>query len=128
MLHGDISNEPAPKVGFRFEEIIKREEDGRLNRSGKAMVARVDALDLEAVLFTTGDERKAAAYCYKWGVKCGKIYSVDSVLDLVQLVREHNLIAYYDTDADILSMIKQRAPKGLEVHKWTLQDNLYLES
>lgn len=126
MKWGDISNEPAPAIGIRFEEIIRRGDDGKLNRTGKAFCERLVGRDVALVLFTTGTTRKAQAYSYKWGVPYNGICAVDSVLELVQVCIEQKLIQYWDTDKDILSKINARH-RGTEIRLWTLQDNSFLE-
>lgn len=128
MRFGDLSNEPALKVGVRFEEILRRERDGALNRTGKAFLEQLGNLDTQTVVLTTGDERKAQAFCYKWGISYSHVQAVDSILDLENVCRELGMVTYYDTDKELLQRIRSRGKQPLETILWTTQHNLYLVS
>ncbi len=67
MRDGDLSNELAATIGMRFDRVIKTEE-GKLNRSAKAYLLSINRLDVNCVLITTGSDRLAASFCFKWGV------------------------------------------------------------
>lgn len=118
MRNGDLSNEIAPTVGMRFERVIKTGE-GKLNRSAKAYLQSINRLDINVVIITTGADRLAAAFCYKWGVPYFRVVPAESPLEIPDIVREMNMMTYYDLDTDILQNVNSRGGGKVEVKQWT---------
>lgn len=118
MRGGDLSNEAAVGVGIRFERVIKTEE-GKLNSSAKDYIHEIMWVDLNVYLITTGDLRKAAAFCLKWGVPYSKIIEAAGPLEIPDIVRENDLVTYYDMDQMVLQNINSRGHGKVQVQLWT---------
>lgn len=118
MRSGDISNEPASAVGMRFERVIKTEE-GKLNRSAKAHLQYLGRLNINRYVITTGDSRKAIAFLYKWDVPYFRVISADSTLEIPEIVREHDMLAYYDADREIVNNVNSRGHGKVDAKLWT---------
>lgn len=118
MRGGDLSNELAATVGMRFERVIKTEE-GKLNRSAKAYLQSINRLDVNVVIITTGPVRLAASFCLKWGVPYFRIIPAESPLEVPDIVREMDMINYYDIDRDILQNVNSRGGGKVQVKQWT---------
>lgn len=122
MLYGDLSTELAPSIGFRFERVIKNDK-GRLNKGAKAYLERVAALNVLVIVITTGDARRAMAFMVKWGVPYTRVLAADSFFEVADLVRENDMMTYYDTDRDVLNNVNSRGGGKVEVKQWTFQED-----
>lgn len=120
MRHGNISNELAPSVGMRFERVIKTEE-GKLNRAAKAFLSSKALADINTYIITTGEYRKALAFCVKWHIPYTAIIKADSTLEVPDIVREHDMVQYWDTDINILQNVNSRGSGKVDVNQWTLE-------
>lgn len=118
MLGGDLSNEMAAGVGFRFERVIKTEE-GKLNKSAKAHIQNILRLDVNLYIITTGDFRKAVAFCVKWGVPYSRILEAAGPLEIPDIVRENDMLTYYDMDQFVLQNINSRGHGKVQAQLWT---------
>lgn len=119
MRGGDLSNEPATSVGIRFERVIKTSE-GKLNRSAKAHMEHMSgSIDVNIYVYTTGDRRTAMAFLVKWGVPYRDVIGVDSDLELAEVVREMDLMTYYDIDRNVLQNINSRGTGRIDTQEWT---------
>lgn len=119
MRGGDLSSDIAPSVGIRFERVIKTEE-GRLNRSAKAYLQSLLRLDVNVYIITLGDSRRCMAFCAKWGVPYTRVIGADSTLEIPDIVRENDLLSYYDMDETILQNVNSRGTGKVEVKLWTV--------
>lgn len=109
MKGGDLSADPAPGIGVRFELVLKTQE-GRLNRAGKSFLFDLwRDLDINVYIYTTGDRRKAMAFCLKWGIPYTQVIDVETTLEIPLLCMEAQLSTYYDADKDILANVTARA-------------------
>lgn len=118
MFKGDLDNQLAQGIGVRFEECIKR-QDGSLDRSMKAsMLTWMRNIDANIYVITTGNERKAAAFCLKWGVPYSKVIPVDSTLEIPDVVREMDMRSYWDQDKSILQNVNTRGHGKIRVEQW----------
>lgn len=117
MKGGDLSNEVAPGVGMRFERCIKTVE-GRLNRSAKAYLESLGHIDVNIYIITTGDYRKALAFCVKWAIPCLRVIKADSLLEIPDICNENHLLTYYDMDVNVLQNVRARS-RGVEAKAWT---------
>lgn len=118
MRHGDLSNELAPAIGIRFEGVIKTEE-GKLNKAAKAFLSSRSLQDINTYIITTGARRSALAFCVKWHIPYTDIIQADSTLEVPDIVREHDMIQYWDTDNLILQNVNSRGSGRVEVKQWT---------
>lgn len=118
MRGGDISDEIAPGFGIRFERVIKTDE-GKLNRAAKAYLLSIQRLDANIFILTTGDPRRAMAFCSKWGVPYFQIIGADSELELADICREKALVTYYDMDDRVLQNVRSRGMERVEAKLWT---------
>lgn len=121
MKFGDLSNELAPGLGFRFERVLKTKE-GKLNRAAKAYIESVGRLDVNVYIITTGDERKARLFLYKWGVVYYRLIQADSLLEIPDICNENKLLTYYDTDVNVLQNVRARGRERVEAKLWTAQE------
>lgn len=118
MRGGNISNDVAPAIGFRFERLIKTEE-GKLNRHVKGYIEQVlGDLDLNVYIITTNGQRKALSFCYKWGIPYTRIIQADSVLEIPDIANENTLLTYYDLDLDVVQNVNSRARKEVKAEQW----------
>lgn len=118
MRGGNISNDIAPAIGFRFERLIKTEE-GKLNRHVKGYIEQVIGdLDLNVYIITTNGQRKALSFCYKWGIPYTRIIQADSLLEIPEIVNENSLLTYYDLDLDVVQNVNSRGRKGVKAELW----------
>lgn len=122
MRYGDLSTELAPCFGVRFEKVIKTDE-GRVNKGAKAFLEQVAALDVILVIITTGDARKAMAFMVKWNVPFTRVIAADSFFEVADLVRENDMMTYYDADRDVLNNVNSRGGGKVEVKQWTFQED-----
>lgn len=121
MKGGDLSNESAPGMGVRFEKVIKTEE-GKLNKSLKGYLQYVTrSVDVNIFVITTNDRRRALAFLTKWGVPYNEVIEADSSLEIPDIVRENNLLTYFDLDKELLSNIKARGNEKVRAELWTSQ-------
>lgn len=118
MLNGDIGNELAPSVGCRFERVIRTEE-GKLNRSAKAYLETIGRTISNVYLITTGDRRKCMAFCIKWAVPYFQVIECQSTLEIADVVREHDMLYYYDMDVPVLQNVNSRGAGKVEAKLWT---------
>lgn len=117
MKHGDLSNEIAPGVGIRFENIIKTEE-GVLNKAAKSYLEVLSGVDVMIYVLTTGEERKTMAFLYKWAVPYNKVLAVDSLFEIADVCREQKFISYYDVDRDVLHNVRSRGQQRTAAEYW----------
>lgn len=117
MRGGDISNEPAPAMGIRFERVIKTDE-GKLNRAAKAYLERLASMDLTIYIITTGDKRKCLSFLVKWGVVYNNVVEADSLLEISDIARENQFITYYDVDTDVLHNVRSRGQNRTAAELW----------
>lgn len=118
MKFGDISNEPAPTVGIRFERIIKTDE-GKLNMKAKGYLQSIWRLDINIAVITTGDERKALSFLSKWGVPYNRIIRAIAPYEVADVVRANDMVEYYDVDKDVLQNVISRGGRKVSVKEWT---------
>lgn len=119
MRGGDLSNEVAPTIGMRFERVLRTEE-GRLNRSAKAYLESLSrGLGVNVCILTTGDHRKARAFCYKWSIPYNEIVECESTLEIPDVCREKDLLTYYDYDVHILQNVNSRGYGKVDAKQWT---------
>lgn len=124
MRQGDLSSDLAPAVGFRFERLIRTEE-GKLNKHVKGFIQNIlGNLDANVYIITTNDERKAVAFCWKWGVTYTRLIKADSPLEIPVIANENDLITYYDVDNDIVQNVNSRAKEGVKAELWTSREVL----
>lgn len=121
MKGGDLSNEVAPTLAIRFERVLRTEE-GKLNRSAKAYLQSLRNIDINVVIITTKDSRKAAAFCYKWGIPYQRIVECDSTLEIPQVCREMDVLTYYDFDIEILQNVNSRGHGKIDVREWIIPE------
>lgn len=118
VFKGDITNDPAPGFGIRFERAIKTEE-GHLNRSVKRYLHHVArSIDANIYLITTENPRKAAAFCVKWGVPYRQIVEAASDLEIPDICNEMELVQYYDLDQRVVQNVNSRS-RGCKAELWT---------
>lgn len=115
MRGGNLSNELAPAMGIRFENIIKT-VDGKLNRAAKAYLEKLDSQDIRLVVITT-DKRRALAFMTKWRVPYSQVLEAESSYEIAELCRENDFIFYFDVDTDVLHSVRSRGPK-IAAEKW----------
>lgn len=118
MRGGDLSNEQAAGLGMRFERVIKTEE-GKLNRAAKAYLQTIMRLDVNVFIITTGDFRKAVAFCVKWGIPYTRVVEAAGTLEIPDIVRENDLVTYYDLDQFVLQNINSRGHGKVDAKLWT---------
>lgn len=118
MRDGDLSNDIAPGIGMRFEGVIKTDE-GKLNRAAKAYLLSISRLDVNVFIITTGDTRRCMAFCLKWGVPYYRVIDASSIHEIPTIVREMNLLTYYDSEKTILQNVNSRGHGNIEVKEWT---------
>lgn len=118
MKDGDLSNEIAPIVGIRFERVLKTEE-GKLNKKAKGFIESFMNLDVNVYILTMTDSRKTMAFLTKWAVPYNKVISVDSPFEVADVVREHDMLYYYDVDRDVLQNVNSRGGGKVKVQQWT---------
>lgn len=114
MKGGDISNDPAPAMGIRFERVIKTSE-GKLNRTAKAFIETLGRLECNIHIITTEDPRRCMAFLVKWRVPFTRVIGADSTLEIPDICREQHLLTYYDLDKDILQNVNSRGAGDIEV-------------
>lgn len=124
MRQGDLSQDLAPAVGFRFERLI-RTEQGKLNKAVKGFIQNVlGRLDSNVYIITTEDERKAIAFCVKWGVPYTRVIQADSLLEIPDICIENHLVSYYDYDTHVLQNVRARGKERTDAIQWTQQEVL----
>lgn len=117
MLRGDLTNEPAPGVGIRFERVVKTEE-GKLNNSVKSHLQYiVRNVDANIYIITTENSRKAAAFCVKWGVPYRQIVEAVSDLEIPDICNHMELLQYYDLDQRVVQNVNSRS-RGCRAELW----------
>lgn len=121
MKLGDLSNEVAPAVGIRFEHVI-RTGDGKLNRSAKAFLETLLRMDSNVYIITTGPERKAMSFLFKWAVPYTRVIEAESLIEIPLICNEHALLTYYDVDNDILQNVRARGKERTKAALWTARE------
>lgn len=116
MKHGDLSNEMAPVIGLRFENIVYN--FGKVNGPGKALCEGLLSRDCNLYLFSTLPERKVASWCYKWGLGYTRIIEAAGPLEIPELCINHHLTVYYDTDERLLAEVSMRGNPQIRTIKW----------
>lgn len=118
MRGGDLSNELAPAIGFRFEEVIKTAE-GKLNRAAKGFIEQVGRLNTNIYIITTGPQRKALAFIVKWGIPYTHVIEAETRLEVADIAREHDLITFFDVDTEVILNLNTRGNKKVKGELWT---------
>lgn len=118
MKGGNLSNELAATVGIRFERLVKTEE-GKLNKDLKGYLQAVMKLDINVYVITTGAPRKAMAFMTKWQVPYNQVVAADSTLEIPDIVRENDMVSYYDVDTHIVQNINSRGNVKTKGVLWT---------
>lgn len=118
MRNGDLGNELAPSVGCRFERVIKTDE-GKLNRSAKAYLETIGRSLCNVYIITTGDRRKCMSFCAKWGVPYFQVIEAETTFEISDVVREHDMLYYYDMDREILQNVNSRGQGKVKAQLWT---------
>lgn len=117
MRGGDLSNEPARGIGFRFEGVLKAEQ--KLNKAAKAYLESVGSLNVNRIIITLEEARKAMAFCYKWSIPYYKVIQVESEFEIVEVCNEHKLLYYYDADRSVVENVNIRS-RGVKAVQWTV--------
>lgn len=119
MRNGDLSNEIAPSMGLRFEGCIKTAE-GKLNKTAKAYLGQLGRnVDVNIIVITTGDRRKALSFLVKWTVPYTRVVQADSLLEIPDIVRENDMIEYWDMDREIVQNVNSRGSGKINSKLWT---------
>lgn len=119
MRGGDLSNEVAAGIGIRFERVIRTEDEGKLNRAAKDYLLKIGNVDVNSYIITTNNYRKAAAFCHKWGVPYTRIIEAAGPLEIPDIVRENDLVTYWDLDKFVLDNINSRGHGKVDARLWT---------
>lgn len=122
MRHGDISAEPAPGVGFRFDRLIQ-DEDGKVNKDVRAFMQSIWRLDVSIWIISTQPRRHVLLFLVKWGVVYNHVVHVESTLEIPSVVRANDLLYYYDTDMNVLLNVESRGNGKVKVKKWTSDES-----
>lgn len=118
MKFGDLSNKLAPIIGFRFENVI-RKEDGKLNTAASAFIQdRVLATGCNVYIITSGERRKALAFCVKYNVQWTQVIEVDSILEIPEVCIANKMLIYYDTNKEVLYNINARGKDRVKAQEW----------
>lgn len=115
MRYGDLSSEAAPKVAVRLEAVVYN--FGKVNLEGKAFLESTADKGFNVLLLTLLDFRKMMAWCYKWGIPYTQIIEADSTLEIPDLLKNHHVVAYFDTDDRLLSEVRFRCNRT-EAVQW----------
>lgn len=120
MRGGDLSNEVAPAMGIRFERVVKTEE-GRLNKALKGYLQSLSrSVDVNVYIISTTERRKALSFLLKWAVPYNEVIHADSLIEIPDIVREHNMLTYYDLDRNVVQNVNSRGSGKIDAKLWTL--------
>lgn len=123
MRGGDLSNEIAPGIGIRFERIIKTEE-GRLNKKAKGFLEDLASVEYNVYIITTGDRRKCLQFLTKWRIPYSDVFAAETDYEVADIVREHDMLTYWDIDREMLNSVNSRGPGNIKVEQWTLVSDI----
>lgn len=119
MKFGDLSNDLAPIVGFRFEKVIKK-SDGKLNKQVKSYMQDVLLkTGCNLYILTTGDRKKALSFCVKYNIPWTQVIEIDSVLEIPEVCIENKMIVYYDNDGEVVYNVNSRGKERVTAQAWT---------
>lgn len=116
MRSGDLSNELGYIVGIRYEAVLYN--FGKVNQPGKAFLENLFQTSCNIYLLTLLDERKAKAWCYKWGCPYTQLIQAESLLEIPEICVANKMLAYYDTDDRVLEAVRARGNPRTEAIKW----------
>lgn len=116
MRGGELSNELGTTLGIRFENVVY--DFGKVNQPGKAFLEHLQSTNINVYLVTLLEERKAHAWCYKWGIVYQRVIQADSTLEIPDIAVANKFLVYYDTDDRILEAVSARGNPQTKAVKW----------
>lgn len=121
MRGGNLSNDVARGIGVRFEGVLKTQSGG-FSTEGKRYLESVGSLEINRFIITTGSERKAMAFCYKWSIPYFRVIEASSDLEIANICNEHAFLFYYDVDRRVIENVNSRS-RGVKAIQWTSQED-----